>query len=176
MPTAADKHGQLLCQRVGRLVIESYGPRTNYGAQRFLCRCDCGKIKAIKVYNLLHGTTLSCGCLAQESARILIKKWAGKNATHRQPPGYSSWVKMKERCYNVNHAYYYNYGGRGITVCERWKNSFENFYQDMGPRPHSLSLDRINGNGDYEPANCRWATRLQQRHNRRTEIYAQSLR
>lgn len=85
----------------------------------------------------------------------------------KNTPEYASWLKMKERCYGVNHRYYFNYGGRGVRVCDRWKHSFINFLSDMGEKPDaSFSLDRIDGNGDYEPSNCRWATAKQQSRNR----------
>ena len=86
---------------------------------------------------------------------------------HRSPE-YRSWESMKTRCYNVNTTQYCDWGGRGIEVCERWLNSFKNFYQDMGDRPQGkYSLDRINVNGNYEPTNCRWASRTEQARNQR---------
>lgn len=81
---------------------------------------------------------------------------------------YHSWYNMKTRCYNKNYDGFENYGARGITVCDRWRNSFENFYADMGPKPNKdYSLDRINTNGNYEPSNCRWATKSEQVRNQR---------
>jgi hypothetical protein len=109
----------------------------------------------------------SCGCLGRE-----IHKAQGKvlNLIHGKAntPIYRLWKSMKNRCFNVNNKSYLDYGGRGITVCERWLK-FENFFADMGERPQGKSLDRINNNGGYEPSNCRWATSKQQVHNRRPQ-------
>jgi hypothetical protein len=86
----------------------------------------------------------------------------------KQTGTYLSWKEMKKRCANPNQKYWKNYGGRGIRVCDRWLNSFENFLADMGERPEGTSIDRYpNNDGNYEPGNCRWATRKQQRANRR---------
>src|SRR5206468_1663320 len=82
-------------------------------------------------------------------------------------PTYRSWYAMKARCTNSNHTSYHHYGGRGITVCERWLNSFEAFLTDMGDRPEGTSLDRIDVNGNYEPSNCKWSTPSEQANNKR---------
>ena len=84
---------------------------------------------------------------------------------------YRSWASMKSRCFSKTNRRYRDYGGRGITVCDRWKNSFEAFYLDMGPRPPGVSLDRIDVNGNYEPGNCRWATMIEQNNNRTNTIW-----
>lgn len=82
-------------------------------------------------------------------------------------PEYRAWAAMKARCTKPNHPRYPLYGGRGIKVCDRWLHSFENFYADLGPRPEGYELDKIDNNGNYEPSNCRWTTKLESRRNRR---------
>lgn len=121
------------------------------------CKCDCGKISVVATGNLKSNHTISCGCM-------LYKK---TNSTHKMSKSkeYKSYRKMLERCYYEKDISYHNYGGRGIKVCDRWLNSFENFIEDIGLKPSlKHSLDRINCNGDYEPSNCRWAS-LQIQHN-----------
>ena len=88
--------------------------------------------------------------------------------SRRDIPGYNSWCSMKKRCYNPNISDFKNYGGRGIKVCDRWRDSFDNFYEDMGPKPTpDHQIDRIDNDGNYEPGNCRWTTRSENQHNKR---------
>lgn len=130
--------------------------------------CECGVEKEFEGSSLRAGTSKSCGCTKKEIAKNI-------NLSHGKykSPEYRTWVKMKERCYNPNTERYPSYGGRGITVCERWLNSFENFYEDMGKKPKGYSIERINVDGNYEPNNCKWASSQEQHYNKTNTLYVE---
>lgn len=127
------------------------------------CVCDCGNTAIVDGSLMRSGNTKSCGCLHNEMLGAM-RRTHGKSGT----PEYHAWHDMMQRCFKEDHKWYPEYGGRGIKVCKRW-HKFENFITDIGKRPDSTySLDRKDNDGDYTPDNCRWATRRQQYHNRRT--------
>ena len=144
-------------------VLEKSAHEDNNNGITWICKCHCGNIVTVSTSYLKTGHTRSCGCL-QRSIVGNLNRSHGMSGT----PTYTSWKSMLTRCYNQNILEYKDYGGRGIIVCERWRNSFENFYIDMGIRPSAdYTLDRKDVNGNYEPNNCRWLDRLSQTRNTR---------
>jgi hypothetical protein len=146
-------------------VIRRDGTYRNTTQAAWLCRCRCGTTTSVCGNSLRSGRSRSCGCLIREVA-ITFNTTHGKTGSR----AYNVWGGMLQRCLNPNNAAWSDYGGRGITVCKRWL-TFENFYADMGDPLEGLTLDRFpNNDGNYEPGNCRWATRKEQAINQRRRL------
>lgn len=160
------KRIDLTARRFGRLTVIGFDAVVGHHLH-WHCLCDCGGVSSVRGSALKTGNTISCGCAVAES----MAKIGRTNGTHRmsRTREYHSWSTAKYRCYNPKSNKYQYYGARGIGMCERWLNSFEDFVADMGPRPNQRSLDRYPDlEGNYEPGNCRWATASQQNKNRRS--------
>ena len=154
-------------RKFGRLTpIEDVGRQR--GAVVWRCLCDCGSMRDVTGASLRSGNTKSCGCLQKDGAAERCRDRERHGARRRGAAHllYERWAGMIQRCTNPNHLRYADYGGRGITVCERWRD-FANFLVDVGDCPSGMSLDRIDNDGNYEPGNCRWATPSEQRINQR---------
>lgn len=140
------------------------GENSSDGKPRWICLCDCGNTKLLRAACLRDGTTSSCGCLASELTKL-------RTATHRETGSstWLSWRALRRRCRKVDDSHYPDYGGRGITVCERWSR-YENFLEDMGHRTPGMTIDRVDNNGNYCKENCKWSTATEQSRNKRTNV------
>lgn len=156
--------GRLTAMTRDESVVISGTPRTAWN-----CQCSCGSQVTVLLVSLTTNNTRSCGCLNRESANKNVRLMHKACRTHNMSRSaeYVAWTGMRQRCLNPLNSGWRDYGGRGISVCDRWMK-FGNFLSDMGPKPGPVfSLDRIDNNGNYEPKNCRWADKLTQYRNRR---------
>ena len=157
-------------RRFGRLSVigvDDRGTRKTY----FWCKCDCGTVKSIRGDGLLSGSIVSCGCKKREQDRINLEANHKHKMSHTRP--YEIWQGIKGRCYNKNDVRYSRYGGRGITVCEEWREDFSSFYKwalANGYRD-DLTIDRIDNDKGYSPDNCRWADQETQSRNRASNVF-----
>lgn len=151
-------------KKFGRLTVIGKDGKSTSGHVKWLCRCECGNEVSYRGTMLTQNVVQSCGCYRAERGAAMLEK----HGMHGHK-SYGVWARMMTRCFNENCEDFPDYGGRGITVCERWK-SVENFVADMGERPEGMSIDRINVEAGYEPGNCRWATAKTQANNRRNTI------
>lgn len=156
----------LVGKKFGRLLVKKFSHIDKGHHSCWHVECECGKNKIVHGFNIEAGNIKSCGCLRNELL-VLRSIKHGYGAT----PIYHVWASMRQRCNSQNAVVYKYYGGRGIRICDRWLNSFENFYADMGEKPEGMSIERIDNDGDYEPDNCYWSTHFQQSRNMRSNKY-----
>lgn len=159
------KFKDITAQTFGRWTVIKREADDRHGFARWSCVCECGNEAVVLGMHLRSGHSKSCGCFHSETASETARTHgASKTKT------YDAWSDMKSRCINPNSQAYHYYGARGITVCDRWLNSFENFYEDMGECPPKLTLERRDNNLGYCKENCSWESRKVQSNNTRSNV------
>lgn len=149
--------------KVGKLEVIELSHQDKNGSFKWLCKCECGNTKVISQGSLRQGQSLSCGCIQKA---FTINRQLKHGMSHR--PIYQTWLDMKKRCTNPKSNEYHNYGGRGIKISEKWINSFQNFFDDVGDIPFpNAQIDRIDNDGNYELGNIRWSTVEENQRNKR---------
>ena len=162
----------MIGKKFGRLTVVKRSGSTPARKRLWLCLCECGNERRIATGDLNSGAVVSCGCFNNERA-ALLKFRHGQAREKKETREYISWKHMIGRCLNKNNESFKDYGGRGISVCDRWLD-FENFYSDMGEMPEGFSIERINVNGNYDPSNCKWIPKNRQAINRRSSVLTEN--
>lgn len=164
------KRIDLTGQKFGRLTVIEVSHFERHHL-RWKCLCECGNTAIVTTNGLRSGKSNSCGCYMIDRIKETNSKQGGHSANENKAT-YTSWRSAISRCYNKNHPKYKDYGARGIIMCDRWLNSFENFLADMGRKPENKTIDRFpDNNGIYELSNCRWATIWEQQKNLRSNVW-----
>jgi hypothetical protein len=163
-----DLKGQEFCRLT---VTERFSNTYDRHGVEWMCMCKCGNKVIAYGHHLKQGKVKSCGCLKSEVSAKNVTDFNIKHGMYGSPE-YISWLAMKARCYNKKHEWYHRYGGRGIGVCDRWKNSFQDFFEDMGAKPSpEYTIERRDNNIGYQPGNCYWATQQEQMSNTSRNVY-----